>query len=631
MNPHFKYDIMHRNRKDNIIASGAYQFRKEMIDETELDPEKRNKSSNTNRKDILCEKILIPENNPSELKNASVEYLLNKLNTKRGNRLAVRGQLAHQPELTLKQNIEAVELFAKRLALDYNCIFLYATHNEINGNNNIHTHFMASLYPLIGGEFVSKTERNYIDENGKPLKKIDQPVLKRGKLQYNPDGTWKTKKGWKDLDLDQNNNIQFDEKGHVKLKDIRVPLKDKNGNRIYYQNGKYKKPDWLHIKVKKTEMEKIRTAERTRYLWQDCLNEICKRHKIKDKNTGKIIQFDFRSNAEKDKDLPIHQRRIKRWKIGPYKNKKAILHNEWCDRIEKNEIIPDIANCPFKKLQMIYAERQESLQLTKQLEQIRYDKTLPGKATKKIRELKAFTSSFIRNIKNLIYNEITEKQEPKNQKTLLDQFTELQIRSNREFYKKYPHKLTEVAEKKATEAERIIKFSQETKTYTKENYYIVSDVSKAYKELLQFKISLKAKMPLEQVENLRSKEFKTMALKTGLKKEYNNYDTWLQKTKMYYSNVPDTERKKKRSSSIPEKIYNGEVKSFNVPDANSDNKGIDSKFNMNWNENKKPENEMEKADKELYDKWVKSMDNNITILPPDLKNKGNYSKINSSR
>ena len=100
---------------------------------------------------------------------------------------------------------------------------------------------------------------------------------------------------------------------------------------------------------------------------------------------------------------------------------------------------------------------------------------------------------------------------------------------------------------------------------------------------------------------------------------------------MYYSNVPDTERKKKRSSSIPEKIYNGEVKSFNVPDANSDNKGIDSKFNMNWNENKKPENEMEKADKELYDKWVKSMDNNITILPPDLKNKGNYSKINSSR
>ena len=116
MNPHFKYDIMHRNRKDNIIASGAYQFRKEMIDETELDPEKRNKSSNTNRKDILCEKILIPENNPSELKSASVEYLLNKLNTKRGNRLAVRGQLAHQPELTLKQNIEAVELFAKRLA-----------------------------------------------------------------------------------------------------------------------------------------------------------------------------------------------------------------------------------------------------------------------------------------------------------------------------------------------------------------------------------------------------------------------------------------------------------------------------------------------------------------------------------
>ena len=197
MNPHYQYDIMHRNRKDNVIATGAYQFRCEMTDKTELDPEKRRKSSNTNHEDVLREKALIPPNNPPELQNATVEFLLNKLNAKRGNRLASRGQLGHQPELSLEQNIEAVELFAKRLALDYNCLFLYAVHNEKNGNGNIHTHFIASLYPLIDGEFVSKTQRVYVDENGTPIEKTDQPVLKRGKLLYNPDGSIKKKRDGK--------------------------------------------------------------------------------------------------------------------------------------------------------------------------------------------------------------------------------------------------------------------------------------------------------------------------------------------------------------------------------------------------------------------------------------------------
>lgn len=620
MNPHYQYDIMHRNRKDNVIATGAYQFRCEMTDETELDPEKRKKSSNTNHEDVLREKALIPPNNPPELQNATVEFLLNKLNAKRGNRLASRGQLGHQPELSLEQNIEAVELFAKRLALDYNCLFLYAVHNEKNGNGNIHTHFIASLYPLIDGEFVSKTQRVYVDENGIPIEKTDQPVLKRGKLLYNPDGSIKTKKGWKTLILDPDGKIQYDDKGHVMLQDIRIPLMDENGNRIYYKNGKYLKPDWVHIKYKKTEMEKIGTAERTRYLWQDCLNEICKKYKIKDKRTGKILQFDFRSNAEKDKDLPIHERRIQRWKVGPYKNENAIEHNKWCDRIETNEILPDIVNCPFTDLQIIYDERQESLRLTKQLEQIRYEKTLPGKVTKRFKEIKKSAVNFL----SKIYMEVTEEVEPKKQNSQNDQFIEMQIRSNREFYRKYPDKLKEIAEKKARVAENIIE-SSKTKGYTKENYYIVSDTSKAYKELLQFKMSLKTKeMNLEQIEKLRSKERKTLALKLGLKKDYGNYDKWLRKSQDYFAHVPPSERNKKRTSPNPAPIYNGNIKSFSGPGTQiNDKEIIDSKFKMNLDDNKKPENEMEVAEKELYDKWVRGMENSITVLPPDIHGKEN--------
>ena len=624
MNPHYKYEIMHRhrrnsNRTDNVIATGAYQFRREMTDETELDPKKRNKSSNTNQEDILREKILIPANNPPELQNATVEFLLNKLNAKRGNRLAARGQLGHQPELTFEQNIEAVELFAKRLALDHNCLFLYATHNEKNGNENIHTHFMASLFPLINGEFVTKTQRIYVDENGTPIEKTDQPVLKRGKMQYNPDGTLKTKKGWKTLDLDPDGNIQYDEKGHVKLKDIRLPLNDEKGNRIYYKNGKYPKPDWVHIKVKKTEMEKIGTAERTRYLWQDCLNEICIKYKIKDKKTGQILQFDFRSNAEKDKDLPIHERRIKRWKVGPYKNNRAIEHNKWCDRIETNEILPDIAECPFKKLQIIYAERQKSLLLTRQLEQIRYEKTLPGKVTKQLKEIKKYAVNFL----NKIYMEITEEVEPIKKDVLNDQFIEIQIRSNREFFEKFPFKLEEIADKKAKSAEDIINYSK-AKGYTKEKYYVVSDASKAYKELLQFKMSLKTQtMNLEQIETLRSKELKTLALKLGLKKDYDNYDKWLRRTQDYFAHVPQSEKNKKRNTATPSKIYDGEITS--IPAIGT--QLADPQFNMSWNENKKSENAMEAAEKELYDKWVKGMENSVTVLPPDRHGKGKENEM----
>lgn len=140
-------------------------------------------------------------------------------------------------------------------------------------------------------------------------------------MQFNPDGTIKTKKGWQTLDLDSDGNVQYNEQGHVKLKDIRIPLLDENGNLIYYKNGKYLKSDFKHIKFKRTEMEKRGSAKRTRMLWQDCINEVARKYNVKDAN-GKLFQVDLRSLEEQDANKPISQKRIPRKKLVHIKIKR---------------------------------------------------------------------------------------------------------------------------------------------------------------------------------------------------------------------------------------------------------------------------------------------------------------------
>ena len=158
MNPHYKYNIDHANKGDNAIATAAYQHRTQLRDESEPDPDKRYKSSNTHSEDIKRERILIPENNPPELYERAekaktdkeendklIGYLLNKLNKKRANRYTVHGILAHQPEMSDEQNYEAVELFAKRLALDYNCLCIYATHIMQHTQRNTKTEISTAI------------------------------------------------------------------------------------------------------------------------------------------------------------------------------------------------------------------------------------------------------------------------------------------------------------------------------------------------------------------------------------------------------------------------------------------------------------------------------------------------------
>lgn len=634
---------MHRNRQDNLIATAAYQHRTELRDELEIDPEKRIKSSNTNKEDIINEKVMIPANNPSELKNASMEYLLNKLNNKSGNRLAVRGQLAHQPELSLEQNMDAVELFAKRLALDYNCIFIYATHNEKNHNKNIHTHFIASLYPLIDGEFSSKTERVYIDEDNNIIEKTDTPILRNGQLQYDTDGRLKTKKGWQTLVRDPNGHIQYDEQGKVKLRDIRVPLLDENGNQVTYKNGKYDKPEWLHRKVKKTEMEKIGSAKRTRYLWQNCLNEICKKYNVRNKESGQLLQFDFRSNAEKDKDRPISQQRIQRWKVGPYKNKKALLHNEWCDRIETNEKIDDIEKCPFPKLIEIYNIRQEALIFETALKNVRYNKTLVGKIDK---ATKAATSFF----KGLFHEE-KQKSNPENEIAKINRTYDVL------HFLQYPELLKKHAEENARLAQNYLLYP-DALGRKKENYYIISDVSASYKEYLKIqmikKISRNNCAPdidtiIKNVDGLKSKELESLSMKLKLKNEFANYEKWLKLSQEYFKQLPQSEKDRriertsrtavKHHEPVPEVTSSTAKQSITHKKIETTNRSItenkkygkshlldlgkEPKIEIKWQEHENHElSEMERVEKELYKDWE-----HIEIEPPPEKKKDDEKKL----
>lgn len=644
MNPHFKYNIDHANLGDNALSTAAYQHRTQLIDKSEADPDKRFKSSNTHKEDIIRERILIPKNNPQELYERAekaqtdkaendklIEELLNELNKKHANRYTSHGILAHQPELTDEQNYEAVELFAKRTALDYNCLFFYGTHKEKNENKNIHSHYMISLFPLVKGKFMPKTERMYVDENGKILNKVDQPVLKRGRLQYNKDGSKKTKPGWKKLDLDENGNIQYNEKGHVKLKDIRVPIRDENGNIKLFKNGKRKKPDYVHIKPKKTELEKKGTAKRTRMLWQDCINEVARKYNVKDAN-GKLFQVDFRSLAEQDADKPISQKRIPRKKIGPYKNKAAIEYNSWAERIEKNEKINE--EIPFEDLQQIYEIRREAIILENRLAEIQEQKKISYKAKKAFTNLSEKASGLF----NKFTKKLTEEKESKNKKATYDNQLEfLERQNNVEYYLSNLNVLKYKAEDMAKQANKIIENDNAWGFYTKEKYYEISDTSKAYKELLIIKMLKKLSKEqknIEFIDGLRSKEFEALALKLNLKKDLKNYKTWLTASQEYYSHLSDAEKKRQlryssktftiNTAAIPDKSYSSSLPSYNntVPNK-SDSKSIlpDSKtpnVKIKWKEKDyKKENEMEAAERRLSENWDPGK--NLEVLPPDQK------------
>lgn len=643
MNPHYKYKIDHANKGDNAIASAAYQHRTQLRDETEPNPNKRFKSSNTHAEDIKRERILIPENNPPELYERAekaktdkeendklIEYLLNKLNKKRANRYTVHGILAHQPEMTDQQNYEAVELFAKRLATDYNCLFTYATHTEKNENRNIHSHYIASLFPLENGEFSTKTKRIYVDENNNILKKVDTPVLKKGKLQFNPDGTIKTKKGWQTLDLDSDGNVQYNEQGHVKLKDIRIPLLDENGNLIYYKNGKYLKSDFKHIKFKRTEMEKRGSAKRTRILWQDCINEIARKYNVKD-NNGQLFQVDFRSLAEQDADKPISQKRIPRKKVGPYKNKSALEYNSWADRIEKNEKIEE--NIPFDDLQQIYEIRRRAIILENRLAELQEQKKISYKAKKVFNGLSEKASGIFDKFSNKF-----AKNKPKTA-TYEEQLELFERRNTVEYYLSNPDVLKYKAEDMAKKSNKIIENDNTWGLYNKENYYKINDTSKAFKELLIIKM-LK-KLPKEQksieyIDSLRSKEFEALSMRFNLKQDFKNYDTWLNASQSYYSNLPESEKKRQlrhnsktftnSTAATSEKSYSSPTSYNNthtVPDK-SNSKSIlpDTRtpdLKLKWKDKDyKKENEMEAAERRLTENWDPGQ--NLEVLPPDQKN-----------
>ena len=612
MNHNYKYHIMKRSKDENIIATGAYQHRQIMKDEMELDSDKKIKESNTNKEDVLEEAALIPENNPQEIKSATIEFLLNKLNKKKGNRVASQGQLSLQKELTYDQNMEAVNLFAKKLALDDNCIFIYAVHDQKNNNQNYHLHYMVSLYPLVGGEFVPKTQKIYLDEKNQIIEKTDQPILKKGQLQYNQDGSLKTKKGWKKLDLDQNGNIQYDEKGKVKLKDIRIETTKS-------KNGKYLKQEYKHWKKKMTNLERRGTTQRTRYLWQDCLNDVCKKYKIKDKHTGKILKYDFRSNEEKDKHLPLHEQRIRRRKIGPYKNKTNILYNNWCDRIQTNKPIPEINDCPFEILRELYYDRQESIKLTTELKRLQKEKSLSGKANKVLNQISKSTSKFIKNIKNLFNKHEQHKQIIQDKKmSAFEQIIETDRKSNIDFYLRFPGALQEKAKKKSHEAKSILNYSEIMKDYTKNNYYLISDTSKTYKEYLQIKLMQKLKKPFSDIENLGSKQFATICKANGLTKEFNDYDIWLKATQDYYKKLPKSEQAKSRPAYLSKTFTTLNSSSSSIietskiisppPVFSKDSNGTlsvkDPNIEVKWKDKDNHKlNDMEKAEKNLYENW----------------------------
>lgn len=727
--PHFKYDIIKRSEGCNILATLSYQSRKSVRD---YNNNNKIKKSYTHGEDLKESKLFLPAGSDERYKNP--EALWNAVNDVCNDRLIIRGQLPKQREMSYEHYLECVERFCYESAGKFNCPWQYFIHKAKATNDNIHAHIMLSLNPIIDGKIGKKSEKIYLDDDDNVIHKVNTPVLKRGKLQFNPDGTIKTRPGWQTLVLNDKGEIQYDEKGRVLLKDIRRPLLDDSGNQITYYNGKNKKTSkeyrtkaWKEFKIRFTELESLKEAEsekgyryEARMLWQQCINDIYKKYNYRD-TKGELLQVDLRSYAEQDQNKLEHEKRLAGEHIGhdqssEYKRER----NEIREKINAGIEIEIKEPIPYEDLQNAYNERQASrnqarilVALSKNKEKIRsiekqtkelfneqqkfYNQINPrqlfidsaearneGKNSnvttsagihydqmtneEKVSLVNAFygeavatvvghvlerttpdntealdgldeididhlfnfdisltlterITESVTDIFDRIKNRLTTEEKP-HKTTLEQQIDTLIQKDNYSFYSDHQELLKERLIKQADVAEYIIKESENRRRYTKEGYYIVSDTRKAYKEFLQIRMAQKSKKNLSDIEKLRSKEFQSLAMKLGLKRDFMNYDKWLNASKIYFANLGASEKIKRRQSPVPDRIYEP---SFQVSSVGLSifldvvGKSVDFKLKWYERDDDHQKNAMEKAEEKMYKGYENMIP--IIVLPPDSKQK----------
>ncbi len=331
---HMSYSSINKSKGGSVIASASYDERREIFDELEG----RTKMKHTQKDDFLFSEMLLPEGAPEEYR--KTEKLWNELNGIEKDKTAYRFIFPFQRELALEQNMEVIrnvmneEFVRKGLPVQ---LFVHKGEGD-----NMHVHALAADRQLIKGKWAAKkSETKYyrrgtvkvLDEKGKVVNpdavvlsfndKVNTPKLDRqGNLMRDHNGNIIFTRGWQELQYDSAGNPLMDAKGKPILIDIREPDYDSNGIQKMSKNGKYKKLQWKRTTDKFTDVSVVGHKKIVRQTWQRHLNAALKKYGVKDEN-GILLQVDFRSYKEQNKERPTDEQLIPTIKIGYGKNAKS--------------------------------------------------------------------------------------------------------------------------------------------------------------------------------------------------------------------------------------------------------------------------------------------------------------------
>ena len=321
--PHIKHRIINKKKGNSLFSSLSYNSRSIVYDETSHHKFYPHASS----KDLACVPfMMLPKDAPKKYQN--VEICFNDINRIEKEKIAINSIVPFQKELSFQQNVQLIKDLIYETYVKKGHPVYIAIHKGKNGND--HAHVMAITRRLVNGKWENqKSDTLYylkgtvkeLDENGKvinpdavllyPKDKVDTPVLKRRKLQYDKDGNIIFKKGWQQLQYDKNGKPLLDDKGHPVLIDIREPDYDRDtGLQKLSKNGDYEShKQWKRVTVKHSDIDDKNNYAVFRKTWEKLQNEYFKKYNVRDEN-GNILQVDLRSYAEQNKDRPMSEHLI---------------------------------------------------------------------------------------------------------------------------------------------------------------------------------------------------------------------------------------------------------------------------------------------------------------------------------
>lgn len=362
---------------NNLMQRASYISRETLHD----DMYNKQRSPHRAKADRLYQQVLLPEQAPQKYKavqdwtdKKNIEMLWNDVNATGYVRVARSYYAALPKEASLGEDIELVNSFVQEAFVSKGYIVQYDIHDEkkqtkkrqkknslekrINtqlgkndGNGNIHVHILVADMPCRDGKLVrartenGKSKTVYIDMDGNKIDMIDTPILRKGKLQFNKDGSIKTKKGYQRLVVDKNGQPILDKEGKALLEDIRVATGTS-------KNGKYTKTTYKRLSLKTNPMDKIKEYDHEtnkwenvnyqaiRKLWEKHHNNVIQKHNIKNEN-GKLATINMDSYAKQDKDKPVELQRKpqeKEWDKKNKRNHEAIANNQIIKKRNQNAI-----------------------------------------------------------------------------------------------------------------------------------------------------------------------------------------------------------------------------------------------------------------------------------------------------